>query len=42
MPPQIIEQWISAGLLYPEEVRAAEKLMRTMRNKGGERRKASS
>lgn len=32
-PPQVIEKWIAAGFLYPEEVRAAEKLMRSIRSR---------
>ncbi|MCG6892877.1 MAG: hypothetical protein LJE65_04675 [Desulfobacteraceae bacterium] len=32
-PPLVIEKWIAAGFLYPEEVRAAEKLMRSIRSR---------
>ena len=33
VPRQVIEHWISAGLLFPEEMKVAEKMVRIMRKK---------
>lgn len=33
VPREVIEQWISAGLLYPEEIRTAERMLRILRKK---------
>lgn len=30
IPREVIERWISAGLLYPEEMKTAEKMIRIM------------
>jgi hypothetical protein len=34
MPAAKIENWISAGVLYPEEIKIAEKMLRILRKKG--------
>lgn len=31
--PEVIEKWISAGLLFPDEIRMAEKIIRILREK---------
>ena len=31
--PETLEKWIAAGILYPDEIRAAEKLLKLIRNK---------
>jgi hypothetical protein len=33
VPEKSIEQWISAGLLYPEEIRIAERMIKIIRKK---------
>lgn len=33
VPREVIERWISAGLLLPEEIKVAEKMIRIMRKK---------
>jgi hypothetical protein len=33
VPRQVIEHWISAGLLFPEEMKVAERIVRIMRKK---------
>jgi hypothetical protein len=33
VPVELIERWISAGILYPDELRIAEKMMRILRKK---------
>jgi hypothetical protein len=33
VPMEIIEKWISAGLLFPDEIKAAQKILRIMRKK---------
>jgi hypothetical protein len=30
IPKEVIERWISAGLLYPEEMKTAEKMIKIM------------
>ncbi|MDJ0781396.1 MAG: hypothetical protein QNJ22_05460 [Desulfosarcinaceae bacterium] len=31
--PEVIEKWISAGLLFPDEIRMAEKIIKILREK---------
>ena len=33
VPKETIEKWIAAGVLYPDEIRAAEKLVKVMRER---------
>jgi hypothetical protein len=33
IPPEVIEKWISAGLLFPDEIRMAEKIIKILREK---------
>lgn len=33
IPPETIEKWISAGLLFPDEIRMAEKIIKILREK---------
>jgi hypothetical protein len=33
VPPEAIEKWISAGLLFPDEIRQAEKIIKILREK---------
>lgn len=33
VPREVIERWIAAGVLLPEEIRVAEKMIRIMRKK---------
>ena len=33
VPPEAIEKWISAGLLFPDEIRMAEKIIKILREK---------
>jgi hypothetical protein len=33
IPVETIEKWISAGLLFPDEIKAAQKILRIMRKK---------
>jgi hypothetical protein len=33
IPPEVIEKWISAGLLFPDEIRMAERIIKIMREK---------
>jgi len=37
VPAETIETWISAGLLYPDETRIAEKMLQILRKKEGHR-----
>lgn len=34
VPSEVIEKWISAGLLYPDEIRTAERMIQIIRKKG--------
>jgi hypothetical protein len=34
VPTEDIEAWISAGLLYPDEIRTAERMIQILRKKG--------
>jgi hypothetical protein len=33
IPPEAIEKWISAGLLFPDEIRMAERIIKILREK---------
>lgn len=33
IPPEVIEKWISAGLLFPDEIRMAERIIKILREK---------
>lgn len=33
IPPETIEKWISAGLLFPDEIKMAEKIIKILREK---------
>jgi hypothetical protein len=33
IPPETIEKWISAGLLFPDEIRMAERIIKILREK---------
>lgn len=33
IPVETIEKWISAGLLFPDEIKAAQKILKIMRKK---------
>jgi len=39
VPTEDIEAWISAGLLYPDEIRTAERMIQILRKKGDSNKK---
>jgi hypothetical protein len=39
VPPEVIESWVAAGILRPDETQVAEKMLKIMRKKDSRRKK---
>jgi hypothetical protein len=42
VPREMIERWVAAGILRPDEIKVAEKMLKIMRNKDSGRKKRGS
>ena len=42
VPQEVIERWVAAGILRPDEIKVAEKILKIMREKSSSRKKRDS